>query len=158
MRTGSVVVACIGVAALVAAGTGCLTPDQPTLTGVTMSNAGLTDTVTFTFFDKPPSTTTATYTGTTLPQGSGGTDFPFEIDGKTYIHVVLSGAVAHDMRGRGTAQAAVYAMGMTSIAETALLEDYEGYVHYVIGLSTTTAPEIGTAKSGHVFKIMVTKT
>ena len=44
---------------------------------------------------------------------------------------------------------------MHKIAETEMLEDYEGLTHYVIGLNTTTTPGIKTVKAGKTFTVLV---
>jgi hypothetical protein len=155
----------IGVAALLVAG--CVDSNMPLLTNVMMApgacngpgggwaGCSLYDEVSFTFYNAIPSTATAAYTGTKMPMGAGGGDRPFEIDGTHYISVVLTGAVAHDLRGKGTAQGAVYAQGMHKIAETAMLEDYEGYVRYVIGLNSSSTPSVRTWRSGKTFTVVV---
>lgn len=159
MRLGRTIVAGTGVAALVIAGGSCLEPGANTLTGVTMARTATnTDTVTFTFFDTLPGTATANYTGTTVPHGTGGDDYPYQIDGKTFVFVVFHSAQSHDQRGRGTAQGAVYQKNMASIAETEIREDFEGYVSYVIGLNTTKAPRLSVVRSGNTIRVAVTKT
>ena len=129
----------IGAAALVAVGTGCLDPAVNTLTGVTATDRQGIDTVTFSFYDKLPATSTATFVGTRAPSGPSGK--PVQCDGTTFVAVTFVSAQAHDVRGAVTAPQAVYAKDV-ALAEACLIEDFEGHVVYAIGLKTTKAPRL----------------
>ena len=160
MRTVGLAAAGVGVAALVWAGAGCIDPGSVTVvgSGVETSLDGRTDTVVFAFYDKITTNVKATFTGTTMPHGSGGSDRPIECDGRTFVHIVLTGAHAHDMRGVGTTQGAVYPRNAASIAELCMIEDYEGYVHYAVGLTTTKAPQLKVYRTGSLMRVMIAKT
>jgi len=158
MRFVTLCAAGAATAALVVAGTGCVEPGANTLTGVTVSNRQTVDTVSFTFFDTLPGDAHATFTGTTLPRGSGGSENPVQCDGKTFVGVVLHSAIAHDQRGRGTAQGAVYAKNLNSVAEVCMVEDFEGYVQYAIGLNTTKAPKLLVTRVDNVIRVVITRT
>ena len=145
---------------LVAGSVACLDPNTVTVTATSVetSQDDKTDTVLYTFYDKITTNVTATFTGTTLPHGSGGQEDPRQCDGRTFVHVVLKGAAAHDERGVGTTQGAFYPRRSSSIAEVCLIEDYEGYVHYAVGLSTTKAPKLKVQRTGGIMRVLITKT
>ena len=44
----------------------------------------------------------------------------------------------------------------SSIAEVCLIEDYEGYVHYAVGLSTTKAPKLKVQRTGGIIRVLMT--
>ena len=146
----------LGALSLVAVGTGCLEPGANTLIGVTASDRQTIDTVSFTFFDKLPATSTAGFVGTTPPSGPSGT--PVQCDGKTFVAVTLVSAQAHDQRSQATAQRAVYAKDLFSVAEVCQVEDFEGHVQYAIGLSTTKAPKLMVLRGNNVVQVVITPT
>jgi len=155
----------VGVAgvALIAA-TSCLDTGVNTLTGVTMQpdacngpgggflGCSMRDSVTFTFYGSLPAVTTAVNSAT-VPVGPSG-KAP-HVDGQRFITVTLRSAQAHDQQGVSTTQGAVYAAGMHRIAETALVEDFEGTVRYVIGVNGTGTPGIMSARGAHTFYVIV---
>jgi len=143
----------LGALSLVAVGTGCLEPGANTLIGVTASDRQMFDSVVFTFFDKLPAKSTATYVGTHAPAGPGGT--PVQCDGKTFIDVALVSAQAHDARGKVTAQQAVYAHDLASVAEVCAVEDFEGHVRYAIGLNTTKTPRFQVLRANNTVQVVI---
>ena len=152
-----------GVVALAAAG--CVEPGANTLTGATIApnacngpgggfaGCSLKDSATFTFYDSLPASMTIVDNGTHLPPVPG--DRPPVVDGQRFLVVTFHSAQAHDQAGNGTSQHAAYAAGMHRIAEAVLVQDFEGYVQYVIGLNGTAKPAVVSARGAHSFYVIV---
>ena len=136
----------IAVAVVLALTASCLQPGQHTLVAITgaHSSSRAVDVITFTFAQGAPPSDVIRFVTQPPMQPSGKR---VDVDGRAFLYLVMTSAVAHDQRGAPTAPAAFYAVGLKNVLEVARVEDFEGYVSYAFGLLDPHSPAVRVTRS-----------